>query len=132
MAETLTIGEAEITVTDTGTNMEGRTLYECSIRFPNGLAYSVDDGDGGFNAELLDPGYTYVDGSLKSGCQGGTEREGMSSLLSFLGAAAEAYRYNGLCWKADTNCELFPAHIVEWAYQNDGEISVAAYEYEPA
>jgi len=130
MAEKLTIGDAEITVTDTGTNMEGRTIYECSIRFPNGLSQSVPDGDGGFDAEQLEPGYTYTDGSLKSGCQGGSERDGMESLLSFLGAAAEAYRYHGMCWKADTNCELFPAHIVEWAYQHDGEISMAAYEYE--
>lgn len=129
MAEKLTIGGAEITVTDTGTNMEGRTIYECCIRFPNGLTYSVPDGDGGFDAEQLEPGYTYTDGSLKSGCQGGSERDGMESLLSFLGAAAESYRYHhGM--KEDSNTELFPEHICEWACENSDEIGIAAYEME--
>ena len=129
MAKKLTIGEAEITVTDVGNDMDGRTVYEYDIRFPNGLSYSVPDGDGGFDAEQLDPGYTYTARDLKSGCQGGSEREGMASLLSFLGAAAESYRYHhGM--KEDSSTDLFPEHICEWAYQHDGEISMAAYEME--
>lgn len=131
MAETLTIGGAEITLLDVGNDADGRTVYEYSIRFPNGLSYSVPDGDGGFNAEKLEPGYAYTARDLKSGCQGGTEREGLVSLLGFLGAAAESYRYHhGM--KEDSNTDLFPEHICEWAYQNDSEISMAAYEYEQA
>jgi hypothetical protein len=127
--EKLTIGGAEITITDVGNDMEGRTVYEYAIRFPNGLSYSVPDGDGGFDAEQLEPGYTYTARDLKSGCQGGTECDGMTSLLSFLGAAAESYRYHhGM--KEDSNTDLFPEHICEWAAQNSDEISMAAYEYE--
>jgi hypothetical protein len=129
MAEKLTIGGAEITVTDVGNDMEGRTVWEYAIRFPNGLSYSVPDGDGGFDAEQLDPGYTYTARDLKSGCQGGSERDGMESLLSFLGAAAESYRYHhGMA--EDSNTDLFPEHICEWAYQHDGEISMAALDME--
>jgi hypothetical protein len=122
--ETMTIGGAEITLSDVGNNMEGRTIYEYSIRFPNGLDYSVPDGEGGFEAERLDPGHTYTARDLKSGCQGGSEREGMESLLSFLSAAAESYRY----WKGmkeDSNTDLFPEEICEWASQNADEISMA-------
>jgi len=129
--EKLTVGGAEITITDVGNDMDGRTVWEYSIRFPNGLTYSVSDGDGGFDAEQLEPGYTYTARDLKSGCQGGTEREGMASLLVFIGAAAESYRnHHGM--KEDSSTDLFPEHICEWAYQNDGEISMAAYEMENA
>jgi hypothetical protein len=126
MAETLTIGDAVITVTDTGTNMEGRTIYECSIRFPEGYSYTDADGEMAF----VDRGYTYTDGGLKSGCQGGTEREGMESLLSFLTAAAEAYRYTMRTGRESDNSELFPAFVVEWAYQNDSELQSVQCMYE--
>lgn len=113
MAATLTIGGVEITVKAGDCDREGRTIFTYALK-GEGIDYEASD--------------------LKSGCgsRGREDRDGMESLLSFLGAAAEAYRYSGLCWKADTNCELFPKEVVEWAYQNDGEISMAAYEYECA
>lgn len=111
MAEKLTIGGVEITVVGGDCDREGRTVFTYTLK------------GAGIDHEASD---------LKSGCgsNGREDRDGMTSLLSFLGAAVESYRYGGLCWKADTNCELFPPAVVEWAYQHDGEISMAAYEYE--
>ena len=132
MAETLTIGGAEITVVDVGNDMEGRTVYEYAIRFPNGLWYSAPDGDGGFDTERLDNGHTYTARDLKSGCQGGSEQDGMESLLSFLGAAAEAYYYTLLTGRKPDNGDLFPDFVVQWAYFNSDEISMVVYEMENA
>lgn len=109
--ETMTIGGVEIAVVaNRGCDREGRTVFTYTLQGA-GINYTASD--------------------LKSGCgRGGREdRDGMESLLSFLGAAAESYRY----WKGmkeDSNTDLFPEEICEWAYQNDGEISMAAYELE--
>lgn len=70
-------------------------------------------------------GTEFVDESLRSGVGGGSLRDGMSSYLSFLGAAAESYR-NG----SGENSDLFPPHVVEWAHQHNGEISVVQFEIE--
>lgn len=70
-------------------------------------------------------GTEYVDESMRSGVGGGNLRDGMSSYLSFLGAAAESYR-NGY----GENADLFPKHIVEWAHQHDSEISIVQFEIE--
>ena len=108
--ETMKIGGATILLDAVDTDRDGRTVYGYSIRL---------DG--------VNP--THQARDLKSGCQGGTEREGMESLLSFLGAAAESYRYHhGM--KEDSSTDLFPEEICEWAHQNADEISMAAYELE--
>lgn len=73
------------------------------------------------------PGQEFTGDDLQSGCQGGDLREGLGSLLSFLGAAAESYRYAG----ADgENANLFPLPAVEWAAQNSDEIGMAQIEVE--
>lgn len=54
------------------------------------------------------------------------------SLLSFLGASAESYRYK-MDWDKltpDSNASLFPRPVVEWAYQNSDEISILLCEIE--
>jgi hypothetical protein len=126
MAETLTIGDVTITVCGRDRDYEGRTCYEYSIAFPEGYTYIDKAGE----TQFIDRGYVYRDRDLKSGCQGGTERDGLESLLSFLGAAAESYGYTMRTGRESDNAGLFPAHIVEWAYQHADEISMAAYEYE--
>lgn len=108
--ETMTIGGATILLDAVDTDRDGRTVFGFSIRL---------DG--------VNP--TYQSRDLKSGCQGGTEREGMQSLLSFLGAAAESYRYHdGM--REDSNTDLFPKEICRWAAEFSDEISVAAYDLE--
>lgn len=75
--------------------------------------------------------YTYhIDGAVEhsafdlfSGCQGGDWREGLCSLLSFLGAAAEAS-------EGSDNADLFPAHVMEWARNHEDDISLASCEAE--
>jgi hypothetical protein len=54
----------------------------------------------------------------------------MESLLSFLTAAAESYGYTMRTGRESDNSDLFPAFIVEWAYQNDSEIQSVQCMYE--
>lgn len=89
-------------------NGEGRMCYEVWIDIGD-KEYSVDD--------------------LKSGCQGGTLQEGMESLLSFLCAAADAYRYE-MGGRQSENSDLFVPEVMEWAYQHDGELQMLQCEIE--
>ena len=108
--EKMTIGGVEIAIEAGGSDVEGRTIFTYALK-----------GEG-IDCEGSD---------LKSGCgSGGREdRDGMESLLSFLGAAAESYHYHhGM--KEDSNTDLFPEEICEWAAQFSDEIGIAAYELE--
>ena len=66
---------------------------------------------------------------LQSGCGGGSLREGLASLLSFLSAFAEEddprieHRYGD-------RSGLFPAELWEWAHLNSDEIGMAQVEIE--
>lgn len=91
------IGDVTLSIQDTGLRTpDNRTVYE----------YFIDG-----------PGWTHSANDLKSGCGGGTLQEGMESLLSFLGAAAESY-------PDGENSDLFPA----WAHQNSDEITLLGIE----
>ena len=106
------IGNAFISLGNGPRNSEGRTEYGCFIDLP------------GYSHEVTD---------LRSGCQGGDITEGMASLLSFLGAAADSYRCAGCDWDRiteDDNATLFPREVVEWAYQNSDEIYMIQMEIE--
>lgn len=70
-------------------------------------------------------GTEYVDESLRSGVGGGSLRDGMSSYLSFLLAAAESYRHGSV-----EDAGFFPQHITEWAHQHDSEIGAVQFEIE--
>lgn len=100
------IGDTEISIGYAGETSDGRTRYE----------YYIDSE--AFNHHAKD---------LKSGCGGGSLQEGLESLLSFLGAAAESWRYSG---KDGENSDLFPEAVCEWAAQNSDEISMLAIELE--
>lgn len=60
----------------------------------------------------------------------GNARRMLFSLLCFLTAAAESYAYRMRTGRAGDNENLFPPHVVAWAYQHDDELSALAYELE--
>jgi hypothetical protein len=82
----------------------GRTRYRWTIDF-DGQEFSGDD--------------------LQSGCGNGSLQSGFESLLSFLGAAGEAYAYRLRTNREAENEDLFPPAVVEWAHQNSDEICMA-------
>lgn len=103
----LQIGGATVQLEFDGSTSDDRTRYRWTIDLPDGSQHSGND--------------------LKSGCGGGSLQEGFESLLAFLGASAESWRYRG----ADgENSDLFPQPVVEWAAQNSDEIGMAQLEIE--
>lgn len=71
------------------------------------------------------PGIEETDDDLQSGCCGGSIRDGMSSLLSFLSACGESYRYRG---DDGDNVDLFPESMREWCAANSDELSMLQCE----
>ena len=76
----------------------------------------------------------FSDNDLKSGVGGGDLQEGFRSLLSFLGAAIESYRYRKCVYtnNPDDNMTLFPKEVVEWAYQHSDTLQMLELEIEEA
>lgn len=104
------IGDVEISLRYAGqAGRDGRTRYR----------YFIDG-----------PDFEHSDNDLQSGCQGGGLQEGLESLLTFLGAAAESYGYRLRTQCQGENEDLFPAEVVQWAYQHNDEISMLALELE--
>lgn len=107
----LKVGGAYISLGNGPRNAENRTQYQCFIDLPDGTEHEITD--------------------LASGCGGGTVQGGFESLLTFLGAAAESYKYNDCDWSKidrEDNATLFPQPVTEWAYENSDEISVLEIE----
>jgi hypothetical protein len=104
------LGGATVSLAVGRTDREGRTVYQVYIDLPDGSEHAVTD--------------------LRSGCQGGSVREGFSALLSFLGAAAESRQYRERTGRAGENEELFAPAVVEWAAANSDELSMIACELE--
>ncbi len=60
-------------------------------------------------------------------------QEGFASLLGFLSAAADSYRYRGTDWDRiteDDNASMFPREVVDWAYMHSDEIYMLGLEIE--
>lgn len=57
-------------------------------------------------------------------------RAAMGSLLSFLGAFAEAIEYEFRTGRPSENRDLFPRNLREWAYLNSDEIGLLSYDLE--
>ena len=70
-------------------------------------------------------GRSHTEETLFSGVGGGGLQRGMEAMMSFLGAAAESYRYAGM---EGENSNLFPEWITEWAYLNENEIASLGLE----
>lgn len=88
-------------------NSERRMVYSCFIDLPDGTEYEIAD--------------------LCSGCHGGSLQEGFASLLGFLSAAGESFRYAGM---KGENSTLFPAPVTEWASENAEDIAMLGLEIE--
>ncbi len=88
----------------------GRIRWRWFIDLPDGAEFTGDD--------------------LQSGCQGGSLREGLENLLSFLGAFAEAIQYTDRTGRFTDNGDLFPAGLAEWATENSDELGTAQLEVE--
>lgn len=109
----LQIGNAFISMGQGPRNADGRTVYGCFIDLPDETEHEITD--------------------LRSGCQGGDLQAGFVSLLAFLGAAAESYRYRKCDWAnigEDDNASLFPRAVTEWAYQISDEIELLRHDIE--
>ncbi len=109
----LAISDAFLSIETGSRDSENRTQYSCFLDLSDGSEHFID--------------------SIASGCGGGDIQDGMESLLSFLSAAAESYRHRKCDWNKvteDDNATLFSRPVVEWAYQNSDEISMAAIELE--
>jgi hypothetical protein len=73
---------------------------------------------------------THTGEDLKSGVGGGSLQEGFASLLAFLEAAAESYRYQFHTGRQGENVDLFPAEVIAWAYQHSDEIGMLRWAIE--
>lgn len=103
------IGDAFVSITF-GKEREGRVQYLSYIDMADGKEYEITDH--------------------YSGVGGGSLQEGLSSLLSFLTAAAEAYSHKMRTGHASDNIDIFPVWITKWAYQHSDEIDMLAFELE--
>jgi len=72
---------------------------------------------------LEGPWGVVCDRDLRSGCQGGDLKEGMSSLIAFLSAAGESY-------PDGENDSLFPSEVCIWAQENQDELMSLSLLYE--
>ena len=89
------------------------------------FAGETSDGRARYRYFIDTPDFEHEGSDLKSGCGGGSLQEGMESLLSFLTAAAESYRYNGMDGE---NSDLFPEQVTCWACANSDELSMLQCE----
>ena len=90
----------------------------------------TDDGRMRYHYYIdLSDGREHEGNDLRSGVGGGNLQEGMEFLLSFLGAAGEAYSYKFRHGLADPeNLDMFPDYINQWAYLNDSDLSILNVE----
>lgn len=107
-------------------NIDGATVTVESI----GQDYSPEDRAyrQRYACSIVTADWRYDGNDIRSGCGADVdENDAAETLFAFLSAAAEAYRYemNG---GTSENIDLFPAHVTEWAYQNEDEISLLAVQ----
>lgn len=103
------VGDGLISIEYARSDRDGRTVYR----------YHIDI-----------PGHEYSGTDLRSGCQGGSLQDGMESLLTFMGACGESYRYAMRTGRQGENTDLFPPAIAEWCYRHSDELSMLALEIE--
>ena len=97
-----------------------------SIKFDG----ETSDGRARYRYYLDTPGFEFTSNDLKSGVGGGSLQEGMTSLLSFLSAAAESASYYMSTKVKGDNFDLFPGQVTQWAYNHSDELSMLSLELE--
>ena len=106
----LKIGDAFISLGYGSRSSDNRAIYEVWIDLPDGSEHAITD--------------------LRSGCGGGDIQDGIASLLSFLGAAAESRHYRERTGREGENEDLFAPAVVDWASENSDDISAYAHDLE--
>lgn len=109
MLPAVKIGDGEISLNYVEQTRRGCMIYRWHIDIPAG---------------------EFTDCDLKSSCQGGSYQQMFGTLLCFLGSAAERRSYeirNGI---TDSDPELFPRPVVEWACQYSEEITCLQMDLE--
>lgn len=97
------VGGATVSLDCDRVDASGRMVYQVFIDLPDGTEHEITD--------------------LRSGVGGGSVRDGLSALCSFLSAAAESRAYSRHTGRKGDNEDLFPAAVVDWADQNSDEIT---------
>lgn len=106
----LKIGDGFISLDYGSRSRDNRMVYQVWIDLPDGNEHEITD--------------------LRSGCGGGGIQDGLASLLSFLGAAAESKQYRERTGREGENEDLFTPAVVDWASENSDEIDMLACDLE--
>ena len=98
----------------------GTTLVSVDHIYGHTFRWSIDFEDG----------TEHSGGDLRCGAMGADEFEMLGDLLAHLGAAGESYGYTVRTGRVSDNSDLFSPSIMEWAYVNSDELSMARYALE--
>lgn len=99
------IGNATISIAEHGRSADNRPRYRYWIDRPNLPTYESADLSGGVGAPH-------------------NVREGMESLISFLGACAESVAYGERSGRPGENADLFPPEIGAWAAEHADDLAM--------
>lgn len=106
------VGDATISIEYGDWTNDGRIGYRYYIDFSAG--YEIRE---------------YTGNDLSSGVGGGSLQSGLESLLGFLGACGESVKY-GDTNDPDSNANLFPTAVAQWAAENSDDLAIACCELE--
>lgn len=74
-------------------------------------------------------GWRYAGDDIRSGCGADIDvMDAAHTLVSFLGASADAYRSVTFNHGYSEHADLFPAHVTEWAYVNSDDIAMLSLD----
>lgn len=113
--------------------MPGVRLSGATISLDNGGSSISGAGRVCFRYFIdLDAGFAFEGNDLASGCFDSPSakliQSALCSLLGFLEAAGESYRFRMRLGRLASADVMFPAQVVEWAYQNSEELSVLSLQ----
>ena len=103
----LFVADAYLQLEHVGWTSDSRARFRWTIDFKDHSSYTGDD--------------------LKSGVGGCDLQEAFVSLLSFLSACGESWRFKG---EDGENSDLFPPEVAGWASENADELAMLSCEIE--